>query len=91
MGCEHTLLAHVQFCINHHCQVLLHRVALNQSSVQPVGVSGIAMIQCRTVEEYIWRRQLRVHLETGQWAEERGLELLIICIKKGMRICGTAR
>ena len=45
LGCEHTLLSHVELLISWHPQVLLLRAALNPFSTQPVFVLGIASTQ----------------------------------------------
>ncbi|PKU45927.1 hypothetical protein llap_3762 [Limosa lapponica baueri] len=45
LGCQHTLLNHVELLINQHPQVLLLRAVLNPFSAQPVFVPGIAMSQ----------------------------------------------
>jgi len=45
LGCEHTLLAHVQLFIHQYTQEVLHRAALNLSSTQLVFVLEIAPTQ----------------------------------------------
>ncbi|PKU42315.1 rna-directed dna polymerase from mobile element jockey-like [Limosa lapponica baueri] len=45
LGCQHTMLAHVELLVHRHPQVLLLRAALNPFCTQPVFVSGIAMSQ----------------------------------------------
>ena len=48
LGCEHTLLGHMELLINQHPQALPLRAALNPFSVQPVLHLGIAQPMCRT-------------------------------------------
>ncbi|KAK4816831.1 hypothetical protein QYF61_023895 [Mycteria americana] len=45
LGCERTLMAHIQFFIHQYPQVLLSRAALNPLISQPVSMPGIALIQ----------------------------------------------
>ncbi|KAK4831745.1 hypothetical protein QYF61_018943 [Mycteria americana] len=45
LGCEHTLLAHVQLFIHQYPQVLLCRAALNPFIPQPVLIPGVALTQ----------------------------------------------
>ncbi|KAK4821329.1 hypothetical protein QYF61_018234 [Mycteria americana] len=45
LGCEHTLVAHVQLFIHQYSQVLLCRAALNPFIPQPVLVLGVAPTQ----------------------------------------------
>ncbi|KAK4824005.1 hypothetical protein QYF61_009219 [Mycteria americana] len=45
VGCERTLLAHVQLFIHQYPQVLLHRAALNPFIPQPVWIPGAALTQ----------------------------------------------
>ena len=45
LGCERTLLAHVQLFIHHYPQVLLRRAALNPFIPQPVLILGVALTQ----------------------------------------------
>ncbi|KAK4830182.1 hypothetical protein QYF61_008973 [Mycteria americana] len=45
LGCECTLLAHVQLFIHQYPQVLLHRAALNPFISQPVLIPGVALTQ----------------------------------------------
>ncbi|KAK4817028.1 hypothetical protein QYF61_026034 [Mycteria americana] len=45
LGCERTLLAHVQFFIHQYPQVLLFKAALNPFIPQPVLIAGVALIQ----------------------------------------------
>jgi len=42
LGCEHTLLGHIELLINQHTQVL-HSAALHPFFTQPVFVLGIAL------------------------------------------------
>jgi len=42
LGCECTLLGHVELLINEHLQVLLLRAALNPVSTQPVLIPGFS-------------------------------------------------
>ena len=42
LGCEHTLLGHIELLINLYTQVLLLRADLNPLTAQPVSVLGIA-------------------------------------------------
>ena len=44
LGCERTLLDHVELLIHQYFQVLLLRAALNPFSSQPASVLGIAPI-----------------------------------------------
>ncbi|PKU41108.1 hypothetical protein llap_8578 [Limosa lapponica baueri] len=44
LGCQCTLLAHVEVLIHQHPQVLLLRAALQPFSAQPVFVPGIAIV-----------------------------------------------
>jgi len=43
MGCEHTLVAHVQLFIHQYPQVLVLRGALNPFILQPVLIVGLAL------------------------------------------------
>ena len=43
LGCEHTLLGHVELLVNQHSQVLLGRAAFNLFSAQPLFLLGIAL------------------------------------------------
>jgi len=45
LGCERTLLAHVQLFIDQYPQVLLGRAALNPFIPQPVLILGVALTQ----------------------------------------------
>ncbi|KAK4808956.1 hypothetical protein QYF61_013590 [Mycteria americana] len=45
LGCERTLLAHVQLFSHQYLQVLLHRAALNPFVLQPVLKPGVALTQ----------------------------------------------
>jgi len=45
LGCEGTLVAHVQLFINKYAQVLLVRAILNPFNPQPVLVPGVAPVQ----------------------------------------------
>ena len=45
LGCQHTLLAHVQLFIHQYPHVLLCRVALNPFIPQPVLIWGVALTQ----------------------------------------------
>jgi len=45
LGCERTLLGHIQLLINQHPQVLLSRAALNPFIPQPVLISGVGPTQ----------------------------------------------
>ncbi|KAK4818015.1 hypothetical protein QYF61_004128 [Mycteria americana] len=45
LGCQCTLLAHVQLFIHQYPQVLLHRAALNPFIPQPVLILGVALTQ----------------------------------------------
>ncbi|KAK4806151.1 hypothetical protein QYF61_001078 [Mycteria americana] len=45
LGCEHTLLAHVQLFVHQYPQVLLCRTALNPFIPQPVWIPGVAPTQ----------------------------------------------
>jgi len=45
LGCEDTLVAHVQLFINQYPQVLLGRAALNPFIPQPVLIVGVALTQ----------------------------------------------
>jgi len=42
LGCERTLLGHVELLVNQYPQVLLLRSGLNPFSAQPVFVLGVA-------------------------------------------------
>jgi len=42
LGCERTLVAHVQLFIHQHPQVLLGRAALKPFTPQPVLIAGVA-------------------------------------------------
>ena len=44
LGCERTLLAHVQLFIHQHPQVLLHRAALNPLISQSILILDIVLI-----------------------------------------------
>ncbi|PKU44015.1 hypothetical protein llap_5686 [Limosa lapponica baueri] len=45
LGCEHTLLAHVQLFIHQYAQVLLGRSALNPFIPHPILIPGVALSQ----------------------------------------------
>ncbi|KAK4822945.1 hypothetical protein QYF61_023445 [Mycteria americana] len=45
LGCEHTVLAHVQLFTHQYPQVLLSRAALNPLIPQPVLIPGVALTQ----------------------------------------------
>jgi len=45
LGCQRTLVAHVQLFIHQYPQVLLGRAALNPSIPQPVLIPGVALTQ----------------------------------------------
>jgi len=49
LGCECTLLGHLEFLVNQHPQFLLLRAALNPFSAQPVFVLGIALTHVQTL------------------------------------------
>ena len=49
LGCERTLLGHVELLINQHPQVRVLRAALNPFSAQPVFVLGIVPIHVQDV------------------------------------------
>jgi len=45
LGCEHTLVAHVQLFIHQYPQVLLSKAALNTFISQPVLIAEVALTQ----------------------------------------------
>ena len=49
LGCECTLLAHIQFFIHQYLQVLLCRAALNQLISQSILILGLPWPTCRTL------------------------------------------
>lgn len=49
LGCKHTLLAHVQFCIHQNPQALLYRAALNELSPSLYSYLGLLQTSCSTL------------------------------------------
>ena len=49
LGCEHTLLGHVELLVNQNLQVLLLKAALNPFSIQPAFVLWIALTQVQDI------------------------------------------
>jgi len=64
LGCEHTLLAHIQLFIHQYPQGLLSRAALNPFIPQPVLIPGVSQTQVQDVALLNLMRFTQAHFST---------------------------